>query len=161
MPKQIIVKVTPKGEGDFGPDYALIMTPDVHPLLEKLEVTKDLAHSSIGGWDGTGTRAALFATEWHLRHMSLQVTWLRHDSVITEENEDEQWARELRDEGEVSVEGFEPVFGGPGSSNTEYVNVDAETVHIFPSGNITVDAVVGGTSKEFLTYEFPVASLMG
>lgn len=163
MQKQIIVSVIPKGDGDFGPNFALIMVSgDACSLREKMDVTKDLALSSIGGWDdkrpGSGS---LFATEWWLRHLPLNVTWLRHASVVTEENEDENWVQTLQDDGWVSVEGFEPVFGGPKSLSTSFVAVDAETVKIFPTGNMTVEAVVDGTSKEFFTEEFPMTALMG
>jgi len=168
MQKQIIVSVLNRGDGDFGPDYALITTSgDVCPLRERMDVTNDLAVTCFGGLDerkpGSGS---LFTTEWWLRHLPLNVKWLRY-AALTDEDGDEldtDWMGTLQEEGWVAIEGFEPRLGGLdryGSHDNEFVSVDAETVRMFPTGNMTVDAVVDGTSKAFFTEEFPMTSLVG
>jgi len=156
---QIIVNVVARGDGDFGPDYALItLFGDVTRLQEKMDATKKLSHEFSPG--------ALFTTEWRLCLLPLRVRWLRWASLTDEEGDelDTDWMEMLQEEGWVAIEGFEPRLGGLdryGSHDNEFVSVDAETVRVYPSGNISVDAVVDGTSNGFFTYEFPMTSLVG
>jgi hypothetical protein len=160
MPKRMLVKVSAKSDDDcYGPDYAFVELMEEHwsLLRDAMAATAELAARFSN--DATTVRTGpLFASEWWLFAIPLQVTWLTCDAVTLDEGSEPDWLADLESTGYlVPPDDWTPRFGEETDQGHEfeYAGVDCATVRMYPDGKLRIGANLKDSASEFATMEFP------
>jgi hypothetical protein len=162
MLKRLLVKTSAKADEDcYGPDYALVELMEEHRslLTDAMAATAELAARFSS--DATTVRTGpLFAAEWWLFAIPLQVTWLTYDALTLDDGSEPDWLTEVESQGFLVPPGvWTPRLGEETDHGHEheYAEVDCETVRMYPDGKLRIEANLRDSALEFATYEFPAS----